>query len=139
MTNHKIDVPFLNLIGIQVDKMVAGESELSLSLESQHMNSMQVAHGGVVLTMVDAAMAIAAISADPGDRSVVTIELKNTFMRAAIDKVRVFGRVLHQSSTMAFCEATVMDLQGKVCGHATGTFKYFKDLPMRKKLQAQSE
>jgi hypothetical protein len=32
---------------------------------------------------------------------------------------------------MAFCEARVFDEDEKLCGLATGTFKYFKNLPMR--------
>jgi uncharacterized protein (TIGR00369 family) len=133
MTYKKLDVPFLDLIGVQVDMMEGGHSQLSLSLQDQHMNSWQVAHGGVLLTMVDAAMAVAARSADPDDRSVVTIELKHSFMQAVLGAARVVGRVIQTSTTMAFCEATIFDGNNKVCGHATGTFKYFKKLPMRQK------
>ena len=132
MTQHmKLDVPFLNLLGVQLHKMENGTSEIGLSVEEKHTNSWSVAHGGVLLALVDAAMAIAARSADPGDRSVVTIELKNSFMQAATGNIRVVGKTVHQSSTMAFCEAWVYDGNDKLCCLATGTFKYFKNLPMR--------
>jgi uncharacterized protein (TIGR00369 family) len=131
--NHELGVPFLDLIGVQLVKMSDGESELHLSIEHKHTNSWEVAHGGVLLSLVDAGMAIAARSADPDDRSVVTIELKHTFMQAAVGGVKVRGRVIHKSTTMAFCEATIYDLDEKICGHATGSFKYFKKLPMRQR------
>jgi uncharacterized protein (TIGR00369 family) len=126
-----LDVPFLNLLGVQLLKMEDGSGEISLVIEEKHTNSWSVAHGGVLLALVDAAMAIAARSADPDDRSVVTIELKNSFMQAANGQVHVVGKVVHQSTTMAFCEARVFDEANKLCCHATGTFKYFKNLPLR--------
>lgn len=126
-----LDVPFLNLLGVQLLKMEDGLGEISLAIEEKHTNSWSVAHGGVLLALVDAAMAIAARSADPDDRSVVTIELKNSFMQAANGQVHVVGKVVHQSTTMAFCEARVFDEDAKLCCLATGTFKYFKNLPTR--------
>ncbi len=126
-----LDVPFLRLLGIQIVKMSDGIGEIELVIEEKHTNSWSVAHGGVLLTLVDAAMAIAARSADANDRSVVTIELKNSFMQAAQGQVKVIGKVVHQSTTMAFCEARVFDENDKLCCLATGTFKYFKNLPMR--------
>ncbi len=129
--NLPFNVPFLNLLGVQLLKMSDGISELRLKIEEKHTNSWSVAHGGVILALVDAGMAIAARSADPDDRNVVTIELKNSFMQAVKGEAKVIGKVVHQSTTMAFCEARVFDEDEKLCGLATGTFKYFKNLPMR--------
>lgn len=61
-----------------------GKGEILLALKPEHTNTWEVAHGGVLLTLMDVAMAVAARSGDPGDRSVVTIELKNNFMQAAL-------------------------------------------------------
>lgn len=130
--NFPFNVPFLNLLGVTIEKMADGVCELSLLIEEKHTNSWAVAHGGVLLTLVDAAMAIAARSADPADRSVVTIELKNSFMQAAQGHVKVVGQVVHQSTTMAFCEARIFASDDKLCCLATGTFKYFKNLPARR-------
>jgi uncharacterized protein (TIGR00369 family) len=129
-----LDVPFLKLLGVKITKMSDGIGEVTLEIEDKHMNSWKVAHGGVLLTLVDAAMAISARASDPDDRSVVTIELKNSFMQAAQGNVRVEGKTVHQSSTMAFCEARVFDANEKLCCLATGTFKYFKNLPLRQKV-----
>ena len=30
---------------------------------------------------------------------------------------------------MAFCEARVLNSEGELCAHATGTFKYLRALP----------
>jgi acyl-coenzyme A thioesterase PaaI-like protein len=80
---------------------------------------------------MDVAMAVAARSGDPSDRSVVTIELKNNFMQAANGILRVKADTVRRTATMAFCEAKLYNDQGEVCCMATGTFQYIKRLPTR--------
>jgi acyl-coenzyme A thioesterase PaaI-like protein len=41
------------------------------------------------------------------------------------------AKVLHRSTTMAFCEASVLDDDNHLCAHATGTFKYLRALPTK--------
>jgi uncharacterized protein (TIGR00369 family) len=60
---------------------------------------------------------------------VVTIEMKTSFMRPSHGALTCCGRLLHRTATLAFTEASVLDEQGKVCAHATGTFKYIRRLP----------
>jgi len=50
-------------------------------------------------------------------------------MRPAEGRLRAQARLLHRSTTMAFCEASVLDDVGHLCAHATGTFKYLRKLP----------
>jgi acyl-coenzyme A thioesterase PaaI-like protein len=62
---------------------------------------------------------------------VVTIEMKTSFMRPAPgdgSRLTAKGRLMHRTATLAFTEATLFDAQGRVCTHATGTFKYVKRL-----------
>lgn len=126
-----IDVPFLKLLGVKLNKMEQGQGTVSLNVEEKHLNTWGTVHGGALLTLVDAAMAIAARSADPDDRSVVTIELKNMFMQSPHGSVRVEGLLIQRSVTMAFCEAKAYDIDNKLCCMATGTFKYFKKMASR--------
>jgi uncharacterized protein (TIGR00369 family) len=108
-----------------------GKGEILLALKPEHTNTWAVAHGGVLLTLMDVAMAVAARSGDPADRSVVTIELKNNFMQAANGILRVKADTVRSTATMAFCEAKLYNDQGEVCCMATGTFKYLKRLATR--------
>jgi acyl-coenzyme A thioesterase PaaI-like protein len=50
--------------------------------------------------------------------------MKTSFMRPGAGELRAHGRRLHQTATLAFCEAEVRDLPGRLVAHATGTFKY---------------
>lgn len=128
---EELNVPFLKLLGVRFLSAEMGKGEILLALKPEHTNTWEVAHGGVLLTLMDVAMAVAARSADPGDRSVVTIELKNNFMQAATGILRVKADTVRHTATMAFCEAKLYNDQGDVCCMSTGTFKYLKRLPTR--------
>jgi len=128
---EELNVPFLKLLGVRLISAEMGKGEILLALKPEHTNTWEVAHGGVLLTLMDVAMAVAARSADPGDRSVVTIELKNNFMQAANGILRVKADTVRHTATMAFCEAKLYNDLGEVCCMATGTFKYLKRLPSR--------
>ena len=138
MIPFPVHIPFVEHLGLKLHALGDGEAELRLSVAEPHLNSWRVAHGGVVMTLLDVAMAHAARSVNrraqddgatdlgPG---VVTVEMKTSFMRPGEGELRAVGRLLHRSTTMAFCEGSVFGGDGKLCAHATGTFKYVKALP----------
>ncbi len=125
---EELNVPFLKLLGVRCISAEMGKGEILLALKPEHTNTWDVAHGGVLLTLMDVAMAVAARSGDPGDRSVVTIEMKNNFMQAANGILRVKADTVRRTATMAFCEAKLCNDQGEVCCMATGTFQFLKRL-----------
>jgi len=128
-------IPFVEALGFELHRFDGGDAELRVDLGQAHLNSWDVAHGGVLMTMLDVAMAHAArsIHADQpgGGPGVVTVEMKTSFMRPAEGRLRAAGKLLHRSTTMAFCEASVLDGDGHLCAHATGTFKYLRKLPTK--------
>ena len=81
------------------------------------------------MTLLDVAMATAARSETP-DMGVVTIEMKTSFMQPAKGPLVAKGRLIHRTATLAFTEGSVYDTAGRICSHATGTFKYVKRLPV---------
>jgi uncharacterized protein (TIGR00369 family) len=129
------DVPFVEHLGFELHEVEGGDFELRIDLAPQHLNHWKVGHGGVVMTMLDVAMATAARwahrasgDAPPG---VATIEMKTSFTRPAQGRLRARGKLLHASASMAFCEAFAYDDDNRLCAHATGTFKYVRALPLR--------
>ncbi len=127
----ELDVPFLKLLGVRCLRAELGEGEVVLALKPEHNNSWEVAHGGVLLTLMDVGMAVAARAADEAGRGVVTIELKANFMQAAEGVVRVAARTVHATPTLVFVEAKLYDQRDRVCCMGSATFKYFKELPSR--------
>ena len=125
---EELNVHFLKLLGVRLITAEMGKGEILLALKPEHTNTWDVAHGGVLLTLMDVAMAVAARSSDPSNRSVVTVEMKNNFMQAANGILRVKADTVRRTATMAFCEAKLYNDQGEICCMSTGTFQFIKRL-----------
>jgi uncharacterized protein (TIGR00369 family) len=122
-----VDIPFVQHLGFELMLFDDGHSQINYEPKSEHLNSFNVVHGGASMTLLDVAMAVAARSASP-EMGVVTIEMKTSFMQAARGPLVAKGKLIHRTKTMAFTEASIFDVEGKICSHATGTFKYVKRL-----------
>jgi uncharacterized protein (TIGR00369 family) len=135
MLPFPVRIPFVEEMGLELHRFDNGHAEVQVDLEQAHLNSWEVAHGGVLMTLLDVAMAHAARSHhahDPGQGpGVVTVEMKTSFMRPAEGRLVAKGTLLHRSTTMAFCEGSVFDADHALCAHATGTFKYLRKLPAK--------
>ena len=136
-------IPFVEQLGFELWGFGGGQAEVRMDIAETHLNSWEVAHGGVLMTLLDVAMAHAArstaVAADAtlgalGDAieqgpGVATIEMKTSFMRPSEGRLRATGKLLHRTATLAFCEGSVFDEAGRLCAHATATFKYVRALP----------
>jgi uncharacterized protein (TIGR00369 family) len=115
-------VPFASHVGIEVVEKGNGRAVLMLDVRPELTNSFEVAHGGAVMTLLDIAMALAARTLDPDAIGVITVEMKTTFIGAAIGRITAEGRCLHAGKTVAFCEGRVHGPDGKLVAAASGTF-----------------
>lgn len=120
-------IPFMALLGIEVLSFEASESRIALDLRAELTNSHGLGHGGVTMTLLDVAMAMAARApteaGGEATASVMTLEMKTSFLRPALGRLLAQGRRLHATTSFAFCEGEVRDVQGQLIAHATGTFK----------------
>lgn len=136
-----VRIPFTEQLGFELVRMGGGEAEIVVALREEHLNSFRVAHGGLTMTLLDVVMTHAARSINmaapdasrtgPVDHGpgVVTLEMKTSFLRPGLGRLRGTGKLLHRSITLAFCEGSVFGEDGALCAHATGTFKYLRALP----------
>ena len=124
-----VSIPFVEHLGFELIRFDGGEAEIHVALKPELLNSFLVAHGGLLMTLLDVAMAHAARS-DHQESGVVTIEMKTSFFRPGEGRLRAVGKLLHRSATMAFTEGQIFGGDGQLCAHATGTFKYVKRLPV---------
>ena len=137
-----LDIPFVQALGMQLWRFDNGFAEISLEVRPEMQNSWAVAHGGVLMTLLDVVMAHAARSARhdtyPGVPGIVTVEMKTSFLRPAVGRLMSTGHLLHGSRSMAFCEGDVRDESGALCAHATGTFKFLRALKRGAEIDAAS-
>ena len=118
-------IPFAEHLGLSLHAFADGQSELRIDIREAHCNSRLVAHGGVLMTLLDMAMATAARSGT-GAPGAITIEMKTSFLRAAEGSLRANGKLIHRTATMAFCEAEVHNAKNQLCARASGTFKLMR-------------
>lgn len=128
---------FIDRLGIELLRAEAGTSELRLVLAPEHLNSWEVMHGGVTMALLDVALSTACRSVAPAGTGVVTIEMKTSFMQPGTGEMRALGRLLHRSTTMAYCEGEVRDSSGKLVAKAMGTFKYLRRLAVGREIKEQ--
>ncbi len=122
------DIPFVTDLGVEFLSAADGHAAIALQLTERHLNSWQVAHGGVIMTLLDVAMAVAGRSLDPKAGGGVTVEMKTSFLQPgrAGSRLIVTGHAFHRSTTMAFCEGEVRDTDDRLVAKSMGTFKYMK-------------
>ena len=80
--------------------------------------------GAVIMTLLDGAMAKAALELVNFEREVVTIDMHVAFMRPAAGRLVATGRSTGGGRSVCFCEAEVADASGATVAKAMGTFRY---------------
>jgi uncharacterized protein (TIGR00369 family) len=136
-SNVAIESPFIDHLGAQLLSAADGKSEVLLTLRPEHLNTWGVAHGGITMTLADAALALAARSLAANGVGVVTVEMKVNFMQPGSGALRATGLVLHRSTTMAYCEGEIRDSEGHFVAKALGTFKYMRKLAVGREVRQQ--
>jgi uncharacterized protein (TIGR00369 family) len=129
------EIPFLADLGVEFLGMADGQAQVALTLTGRHMNGWQVGHGGVTMTLLDVAMAMAGRSLEPTARGGVTIEMTTSFLQPAGQpggRLIGTGRAYHRSATLVFCEAEVRNGE-RLVAKAMGTFKFIKRLDVAQK------
>ncbi|MFC4270839.1 hotdog fold thioesterase [Sneathiella chungangensis] len=114
--------PFSVLIGSALDRLEAGQAELSLTLRDDHLQQHGFAHGGVVSYLADNALTYAGGTV-LGDS--VTLEFKINYVRPAIgEKLIARARVKASGKSQAVCDCDVYAIRDgveKLCATAQGT------------------
>lgn len=119
-------IPFIELLGLKRESAVAGRSRLSLELRPELRNMYAAFHGGVIMTMLDVAMAGAAVSSRNYEYNVITVSMSTSFLSPGNGTLVAQGRAMPQGASLCSCEAEIVDVEGRVVAKAIGTFKFRK-------------
>ena len=117
-------IPFLAWLGARLERVADGEAVVVVDLVPELLNNHGGGHGGVVMTLLDNAMANAALSRIAFTREVVTIDIHVAFMSPATGRLTATGRATGGGRSVCFCEADIADANGQVVARAMGTFRY---------------
>lgn len=118
-----IEIPFAGLLGLRKIAETAGSVTVGLAVRPDLMNSWQVAHGGAVMSLLDATMGMSAKSLDPESNGATTVELKVNFLATATGDLVAQGHAQRAGRSLVFVEGEVRNAAGDLLAKATGTFK----------------
>lgn len=118
-----LTVPFLKHLGVKAEMAEGGRSRISLDLRPEMLNSFEVSHGGVIMTMLDVAMAVAARTSHEHVGSVMTVDMSISFLRSAKGRIVAEGKLLRGGRSLHFCEGEAFDESGELVAKSLGTFK----------------
>jgi uncharacterized protein (TIGR00369 family) len=125
-----LDIPFVGYCGIEPIEVGGGRSRLEVTVESRHGNQAGVAHGGLLMTLLDVCMGSAARSAVGGN--VVTVDMQVAFTAPATGRLVGRGRVVKAGKSLIFVEAEITnDAEETVC-RGTSVFKTAREPGPRK-------
>ena len=93
-----------------------GAAEFRAWPEARFSNLMGTIHGGWIMTMLDTAMAIAALSTLNVGESFTSIDTSARFLRPVVEttgEVRVFGQVISRGRTVVTVDGRLEDMSGR--------------------------
>ena len=118
--------PFMRHLGMKREFSRDGQARVTLEPAAELGNVIGAVHGGVVVTMLDVAMASAAVSCVNFTRTVVTLNLTTNFLAPGRGLLTADGHVLHHDNAVVWCSAKVTDAQGQTIAQAHGSFRFLE-------------
>lgn len=121
------DIPFVGFCSIEPIESGGGRSRLEVTVERHHANQMGVAHGGLLMTLLDVCMGSAARSAVGSN--VITVDMQTAFLAPASGRLVGQGRVVRAGKSLVFVEAEITNAEGEIVCRGTSVFKTAKPPP----------
>ena len=135
MTPADMGVPnyegtFLDFLDFRIVEATPGFVRMRLLLKKSHTNTLGMAHGGVIMSMLDIAGAFAAHAGNTGDEVSVTMTQSTSFVRPVTGDVMLAeGTLVRRAGRSAFTQSVILDpshgddRDSQVCATAQCTFK----------------
>jgi uncharacterized protein (TIGR00369 family) len=117
--------PFAQLLGFEIETVEEGKVTFAMQPAESHYNPFGVVHGGVAATLFDSALGCSVQTLLPPGRVAPTMQLHINYIRPitiSTGRIRCSGQVVHLGKRSATAEGRLVDMDGKLYAHATGTF-----------------
>lgn len=117
-------VPFMAWLQMEREYSRHGKARLAIDAREELGNVIGAVHGGVVVTLLDVAMASAAVSHRDFQCTAVTLNLNTSFVEPGRGRLVCDGELLSCDEQVATCRAVVTDVEGRVVARGQGSFRY---------------
>ena len=121
--------PAARLLGrtIRAVDRVAGRVELEFTAPPEFRNRNGTVQGGLLAAMLDSTVGCAVVSMLAPGESVVTLEMKVSYLRpAAPGAIQASGQVVQRGGAVAFAEGELRDPAGARLARATATLRILR-------------
>lgn len=115
-------IPFTEMLGVELLEQEPGRVVTGLTLRHDLENSWQVAHGGVIMTLLDVTAGMALLSSAGAEHGTATVSFTSHFVAPGRGRLTCEGRLVHRGGRLATCEAEVRDAEGHLVARGMGTF-----------------
>jgi uncharacterized protein (TIGR00369 family) len=117
--------PMAETMSMRLIAASEGSATFEAFPSAKYFNPQQRVHGGYAATLIDSGLGCAVQTKLPAGIGYGTIELKVNYVRkidAEVKRLLCTGTVIHAGRTMFTAEAKVLDENGKLYAHGSGTF-----------------
>jgi uncharacterized protein (TIGR00369 family) len=116
-------VPFLKLLGIEVESVGQGTATLVVHVREELMRNDGIVHGGVMASLIDSAFAFAIIPIlDEGERT-VTVDMTIHYLRPVSNgAAKAVARVVRAGRRVITVSAELFDENEKLAATALSTY-----------------
>ena len=118
---------FRSLVGYHAQVWKENHAEIELDIAAEHGNSLGMVHGGVLMTLMDAAMGHACTytPVHGNVRACVTLSMTTSFLEAPRSGIIIAtGRLVSIDNKVATCESEIRAADGTLIAIAQGSFRY---------------
>ncbi|MEU7023967.1 PaaI family thioesterase [Streptomyces sp. NPDC046203] len=118
VSGEVVPPPVAQVLGIEVVKADPGAVRFTMPVQDFAANHLGVLAGGILSTVMDAALGCAVLSAVPEGKDVVTLDLNVDFLRPvreATGPVTVDAEVVHLGRSRGLASCRVVDADGRLC------------------------
>ncbi len=116
-------VPFIQLIGMELVKIQAGETTIRLKMRDALRQPHGLLHGGATASVIDTATAFAVVSVLADGEKASTVDLTVHYLRPVFEgEIVCTARIVRAGKRLLTVSAEVVNNEGKLIATALSTY-----------------
>ena len=118
--------PLLDLLGMRAVSVEPGRVKVAYTVAANHLRTRGIAHGGVIATLMDTTLGLAASTKAPVGFDLVTAQLNVNFIRPAWEgeRLEAFGEVQHSGRKSAVVTGKICTENGSLVAVGSATLMF---------------
>ena len=108
-------IPYADLLGIELVDLKKGWAEMRLSMDRRHKNYFDMMHGGAISSLIDSVVFLALRPFVPPELTLTTLEMKLNYVRPVGEgSLKAVAKIIHWGRRTMLGEAEVFNQKGKL-------------------------